>query len=558
MMSQILKPKPVNSQSSQSSSLSEESDRKCRELCEEMSALKASNESEVKALKVQLNTALDSMQTMTEEKESLRQQLITSEKSNQELVTELSESSVQKSCLTQEISDLKARNETEVQALKVELKTSLESMETMVTENNNLKQTVYTLSTLVSNLSNQNMATDLKHKLCEMSTKISELIEELSALNTSKHIIESDVNTLTQEINAKNIRHSVSDSSSSCSSIGSHNQLTTNSDKTRDETNSGEYETLMAEHKSLRKRYSDLVVTHEEYVSALESAQEESHTYRKCLEKSTRELDVVIIQMNGLKQQCTQAVRQWDKALREVNDLKEQLTRCEHQRNEYMKEIKAAKEMTRLADEVNAGHQKCSSIMSERDSVRKECDDLREGQQTLVTKTRQMEVEMKTFIDEIQSLKREISSAMAATSARSPPHWPSGHEYRHSYPSAHSWAKRVSTTSAPLVLSPANSPVCPDTSDPTFKSSGDTIDKPSAELASLRKQVVRLQTELREAHNEVEVCRRRRDWAFDERDKMKALVTENEISLTALKGIRQSVEDSDDSESVASVGTHSK
>ncbi|CAG2119860.1 unnamed protein product [Medioppia subpectinata] len=185
--------------------VSEESDRKCRELCEEMSALKASNESEVKALKAQLKSAIDSMETMTEEMESLRQQLITSEKSNQELVAELCEFSAQKSCLTQEISTLKAKNEIEVQALKVQLKTSLESMETMVTKNTNLKQTVYTLSTLVSNMSNQNMATDLKQKLSKMSTKISELSKELSALKASKHIIESDVKLLAQEINAQNI-----------------------------------------------------------------------------------------------------------------------------------------------------------------------------------------------------------------------------------------------------------------------------------------------------------------------------------------------------------------
>ncbi|CAG2123330.1 unnamed protein product, partial [Medioppia subpectinata] len=122
----------------------------------------ASNESEVKALKAQLKSAIDSMQTMNEEMESLRQQLITSEKSsNQEMVTELSELSDQTS-------------------------------------------------------------------------------EELSALMSSKHIIKSEVNTLAQELSAQNIRHSLSDSSSSCSSIGSHNQLTTNSDKTRDEINSGE------------------------------------------------------------------------------------------------------------------------------------------------------------------------------------------------------------------------------------------------------------------------------------------------------------------------------
>ncbi|CAG2119533.1 unnamed protein product [Medioppia subpectinata] len=177
------------------------------------------------------------MHTMAEEINDLRQQLC-SEKSNQEVVTDLSELSTKNSALSEEMSALKARNESEVKTLKAELKTAMDSMETMITENNNLKQTVYSLSQMISyNMSNQNMATDLKHKLSEMSTKNTELSEELSALKTSKHIIESDVKQLAQEINALNIRHSVSDSSSSCSSIGSHNQLTTNSDKTRDEIN---------------------------------------------------------------------------------------------------------------------------------------------------------------------------------------------------------------------------------------------------------------------------------------------------------------------------------
>ncbi|CAG2108926.1 unnamed protein product [Medioppia subpectinata] len=97
------------------SSLSEESDRKCRELCEEMSALKASNESEVKALKAQLKTAIDSMETWIEGNNDLKQKLLTYE--------------------------------------------------------------------------------------------MSELSEELSALKASKHIIESDVKQLSQEINAQNISY---------------------------------------------------------------------------------------------------------------------------------------------------------------------------------------------------------------------------------------------------------------------------------------------------------------------------------------------------------------
>ncbi|CAG2109276.1 unnamed protein product [Medioppia subpectinata] len=60
--------------------LSEELDRNITKLCEEMSALKASNESEVKALKAQLKSSNDTMKTMVEKIEILDHRLLTSDK----------------------------------------------------------------------------------------------------------------------------------------------------------------------------------------------------------------------------------------------------------------------------------------------------------------------------------------------------------------------------------------------------------------------------------------------------------------------------------------------
>ncbi|CAG2110119.1 unnamed protein product [Medioppia subpectinata] len=140
------------------------------------------------------------------------------------------------------MSALKASNESEVKALKAQLKSAMDSMQTSedsiktwIEGNNDLKQK---LLTCISSFRKE--ITDLKQKLCEISTKNSELSEELSALKASKHIIESDVKLLAQDINALNISCSASvqqDMSSMSSSIGSHNQLTTNSDKTGDENN---------------------------------------------------------------------------------------------------------------------------------------------------------------------------------------------------------------------------------------------------------------------------------------------------------------------------------
>ncbi|CAG2104840.1 unnamed protein product [Medioppia subpectinata] len=336
------------------------------------------------------------------------------------------------------------------------------------------------------------------------------------------------------------------------------------------------YETLKDDHESLRKRYSDLVGSHGDYVSKLESAQEESYRNRKSFEESIQERNLAIIERNGLKQQCTQAIRQWDKALREINELKEQLSKVQHQRDEALKEInhamslriKAAKDMTRLTEERNAAHQEYSLIMSERDSVHKEIEKLQEEQQTLLRKTKQLEAEKKTSVEEIESLKREISSALFdrdrvlkacndlrekygdyvtgihddVHSPRSPHARSGGHNFWGSSSSgvSTSWAQAMSRNTN-LVLSAASSNSSMSTfSHPQTKQCSttrlDNIDQANSEIESLRKQVERLQTDLAEAQQEVEVCKRRRDWAFNERDK---IVLERESIRTLCDKLRR-------------------
>ena len=48
----------------------------------------------------------------------------------------------------------------------------------------------------------------------------------------------------------------------------------------------------------------------------------------------------------------------------------------------------------------------------------------------------------------------------------------------------------------------------------------DNLDQANQETDRLRKQLAKLQVELQEATQEAEVSKRRRDWAFSERDKV--------------------------------------
>lgn len=320
------------------------------------------------------------------------------------------------------------------------------------------------------------------------------------------------------------------------------------------------YEILYEEHETLRKRYSDLVGSHGDYVSKLELAQEESFRQRKCFEECIQERNIATHEMNGLKQQCTAAIRQWDKALRENNELKEELTKVKQQRDEAMKEInqamalriKATKDMARLTEERNEALQEYTLIMSERDSVHKEIEKLQEEQQVLQKWNEQLENEKEVLAEETEILKREISSALfdrdrvlkicndlrekygdystgindEATSPTSPQSR-FGHNFWGSSSSgvSSSWAHMMSNKSQNMVLSAASSNSSVSTfSHPHNKlcsnSRLDNIDQANTEIEALRKQIERITTDLGEAQQEAEVCKKRRDWAFSERDKI--------------------------------------
>ncbi|GBP27675.1 Disks large homolog 5 [Eumeta japonica] len=72
--------------------------------------------------------------------------------------------------------------------------------------------------------------------------------------------------------------------------------------------------------------------------------------------------------------------------------------------------------------------------------------------------------------------------------------------------------------------------------DAVEKERVDNLEVANQELERLRKRVDRLQAELAEAHQEAEVSKRRRDWAFSERDK---IVQERESIRTLCDRLRK-------------------
>lgn len=258
-----------------------------------------------------------------------------------------------------------------------------------------------------------------------------------------------------------------------------------------------------------------------------------------------------------MKQQCTAAIRQWDIALRERNEYREALAKVQQQHEEAVKEInhamvlrmKASKDMKRLTEERNAALQEYSLIMGERDTVHKEMEKLGDDLTQAYTKITHIENQNKQFMEEkkalsyqIETLRREISSALqdrdealkqcnelrqkfgdySEGSSRDYKNRMELHSsYNHERDNSSKEAERESNTADYTKRD---------------KERMDNLDQANLELDKLRKSVDKLQTELEEALQEAEVSKRRRDWAFSERDK---IVLERESIRTLCDRLRK-------------------
>lgn len=302
---------------------------------------------------------------------------------------------------------------------------------------------------------------------------------------------------------------------------------------------------LKEEYDTLHKRYADLTAAHSAHMARLELCQEELQRLKQGAEEALAERNAALRDRSGLQQQCTAAIRQWDSALRERNEARDQLAKVQQQRDEAMKEInqamavriKASKDLSRLTEERNAAVQEYTLIMSERDSVHKEIERLQEELQEAQGKARQAEAAHKASLDEMEGLKREIASALQDRD-RALKELSDLREKQAecSQQSGSEDASRGEGRKDSLPGSLADA------------------EQTNQEMENLRRNMERLQVELAEAQQEAEVCKRRRDWAFSERDKI-VLERESIRSLCdklrrerdrAVSDLAEALRDSDD------------
>ncbi|GLG94078.1 Disks large 1 tumor suppressor protein, partial [Gryllus bimaculatus] len=233
--------------------------------------------------------------------------------------------------------------------------------------------------------------------------------------------------------------------------------------------------------------------------------------------------------------------------------------------------MKASKDLKRLTEERNAAMQEYSLIMSERDTVHKEMEKLSDDLAQAFKKNKTLEGESKELVEEkkalsyqVETLKREIASAL--------------HDRDKALKECNDLREKFGGFAAAAaqeegLLLAREGGVGGRTArlargDHDFGRSGvggrgeedgglggggggrtgnsggqygqrermDNLDQANLELDRLRKQADKLTSELQEALQEAEVSKRRRDWAFAERDK---IVLERESIRTLCDRLRR-------------------
>ncbi|KAL4705992.1 hypothetical protein ACJJTC_005678, partial [Scirpophaga incertulas] len=263
--------------------------------------------------------------------------------------------------------------------------------------------------------------------------------------------------------------------------------------------------------------YEDLIETHNTTLEKLQIVQEENSRLKTQCHELTQERNAVIRERNALKQQVASVVRQWDggTGARERADIK------------------------RLTSERNAALAEYTLIMSERDTVHKEMEKLSDDLQAALKRVAALEAALQASRKEqmatavqAESLRLEIESALVdrdraikeCSDLKTPQNAALAKSRQDNSAYHHLGLASGVGNDGFLNGQHSNDPSL-DKLQGLAAESGDKeraegLDHTSPSVQRLRTQIERLQAELCDATREAEVSKRRRDWAFAERDKL--------------------------------------
>uniref|UniRef100_A0A673H734 Disks large homolog 5-like n=1 Tax=Sinocyclocheilus rhinocerous TaxID=307959 RepID=A0A673H734_9TELE len=310
-------------------------------------------------------------------------------------------------------------------------------------------------------------------------------------------------------------------------------------------------EGMKKEYDALRKRYNEKASSHNADLSRLEQMEEENRRLQKQQRDSVmhfqQQYSGSVRRFEGLQQELNKVSAQNEELQRETDRLQMENTRYK------TLQLKAVKDGEKLKEERDSVLNEYRLIMSERDQVIKEVDKLQTGLEAAEAKLKNTSSERRVTSEEIEALRQELNSALLDRDRAIREKTELLEKYCHEVQDKAETQKELSQACKDIEMVREERDVARKERTEAIiqrdqllreyyqarqKQDSATLDmeRVSKELEVLRKQCEAVSEELQESVQEAEVAKCRRDWAFQERDK---IVAERESIRTLCDNLRR-------------------
>ncbi|XP_070708172.1 disks large homolog 5-like isoform X2 [Pempheris klunzingeri] len=316
-------------------------------------------------------------------------------------------------------------------------------------------------------------------------------------------------------------------------------------------------EAMKSDYEALRKRYNEKTANHNADLSRLDQADEENHRLQKQLDMLLKQRDAAI----HYQQQYSSSIRRFDNTQQELSkasaqnkELQREMERLQSETTRLKtQQLKAVKDCEKYKEERDSVISEYRLIMSERDQVIKEVDRLQTGLEVAEAKLKNSSSERRVANEELEALRQELTSALVDRDRAICDKNELLEKYCHEVKDKAEAQKELSQACKDIETVREERDVARKERTEAIiqrdqllreyyqarqKQDSATLDMERAnkEIEMLRKQYEAISQELKEALQEAEVAKCRRDWAFQERDK---IVAERESIRTLCDNLRR-------------------
>ncbi|KAM9325383.1 disks large homolog 5 [Gastrophryne carolinensis] len=316
-------------------------------------------------------------------------------------------------------------------------------------------------------------------------------------------------------------------------------------------------ENVKKDNDSLRKQYNEKVSSHNLDLGRLEQTEEEKRSLQKQLDMLLKQRDNAM----HLQHQYTSSMRRYDSIQQELNkaalqnkELQREVERLQAEATRFKTmQLKAAKDAEKYKEERDSVFNEYRLIMSERDQVIKEMDKMQTELELAQGRLKNTSSEKRVASEEMEALRQELNSALVERDRAIFERNELLEKYCHEVKDKAEAQKELDQACKDIETVKEERDVARKERTEAIiqrdhllreyyqarqiqDSATLDMERANKEIEVLRKQYEAMSHELKEATQEAEVAKCRRDWAFQERDK---IVAERESIRTLCDNLRR-------------------